>query len=97
MIIEIEVVRSIKKEFYKSYALAKQHKTSSRESMSTVNGSFHRIYANLLNDKDSLLLIIEDLKYVLTLTNQDTRYRWVNFLKTKNQALLELKNFVKYV
>ena len=62
-----------------------------------MNDSFHRIYTDLLGDKDSLLLIIEDLKYVLILTDQNIRYRWVNFLKTKNQVLLELKNFVKYV
>ena len=97
MITEMKVVRSIKKKFYESYTLAKQHKTSSREPISVVNDSFHRIYTNLLGDKDSLLLTIKDLKYALTLIDQNTRYRWVNFLKTKNQALLELKNFVKYV
>ena len=90
-------MKSIKKKFCESYTLAKQHKTSSRESISAVNDSFYRIYTNLLNDKDSLSLTIKGLKYVLTLTNQNTRYRWVNFLKIKNQVLLELKNFVKYV
>ena len=97
MIIEMKVVKSIKKEFCELCALAKQHKTSSREFMSAVNDLFYRIHTDLLDGKDSLLLIIEGLKYVLTLTDQDTRYRWMNFLKTKDQALSELKNFVKYV
>ena len=97
MITGMEVVKSIKKEFYEPYALAKQHKTPSREPMSAVNGPFHRIHTDLLGGKDSLPLTIEGLKYASTLTDQDTRYRWVNFLKTKDQALPELKNFVKYV
>ena len=97
MITGMKVVGSIKKEFCESYALVKQHKTSSREFMLAVNDLFHRIHIDLLDGKDSLLLTIEGLKYVSTLTNQDTRYRWVNFLKIKNQVLSELKNFVKYV
>ena len=75
MIIEIKVVKSIKKEFYKSYALAKQHKTPSKEFMSAVNDPFHRIYTDLLGGKDSLSLTIEGLKYASTLTDQNTRYR----------------------
>ena len=71
----MKVVKSIKKKFCESYALAKQHKTSSKELMSAVNDLFHRIYTDLLNDKDSLSLIIEDLKYASTLTDQNTRYR----------------------
>ena len=71
----MKVMRSIKKEFYKSYTFAEQYKTSSRELMSAVNDSFHRIYTDLLDDKDSLLLTIKDLKYVLTLTDQNIRYR----------------------
>ena len=97
MVTGMKVVGSIKKEFCEPCALAKQHKTSSREPMSAVNDSFHRIHTNLLGGKDSLLLTIKGLKYASTLTDQNTRYRWVNFLKTKNQALSELKNFVKYV
>ena len=97
MITGIKVVKSIKKKFCESYALAKQHKTSNKEFISAVNDSFHRIYTDLLGSKDSLSLIIEDLKYASTLTDQNTRYRWINFLKIKNQALPELKNFVKYV
>ena len=69
MIIEIKVVRSIKKKFCESYTLAKQYKTSSKELISAVNDLFYRIYTDLLNDKDSLSLIIKDFKYVSILTD----------------------------
>ena len=72
IIIEIKVVKLIKKEFYELYAFAKQHKTSSRELMSAVNDLFYRIHTDLLDGKDSLLLIIKGLIYVLTLTDQNT-------------------------
>ncbi len=97
MVEGMQIVGPIKKEFCEPCALAKQQKTPSREEMSAVTGPFHRIHTDLLGGGDTLPRTVQGYKYASTITDQDTRHRWVDFLKKKDDALPALKNFVTYV
>ena len=97
MVEGMQIVGPIKKEFCEPCVLAKQHRTPSRSPMSKVNGPFHRIHVDVLGGKESLPRSIGGHKYGQTITDQDTRHRWVDFLKKKGDALQYLKNFVQYV
>ena len=97
MVEGMQIVGPVKKEFCEPCVLAKQHRTPSRSPMSDVDGPFHRIHVDVLGGKESLPRSIGGHKYGQTITDQDTRHRWVDFLKRKGDALLYLKNFVQYV
>ena len=62
-----------------------------------VDGPFLRVHTNLLEERESLPRTVEGHKYASTITDYATRYRWVKFLKNKDQTLTHLKNFMIYV
>ena len=97
MVDGMQIVGPVKKEFCEPCVLAKQHRTPSRSPMSAVDGPFHRIHVDVLGGKESLPRTVGGHKYAQTITDQDTRHRWVDFLKKKDDALPRLKNFVQYV
>ena len=97
MVEGMQIIGPVKKEFCEPCVLAKQHRTPSRSPMSDVDGPFHRIHVDVLGGKESLPRTVGGHKYTQTITDQDTRHRWVDFLKTKADALTCLKNFVTYV
>ena len=93
----MQIIRPIAKQFYEPCVLAKQHKTPSRSPISSVDRPFYRIHMDVLGGKQSLPRTVGGHKYAQTITNQDTRHRWVDFLKKKSEALTCLKNFVIYI
>lgn len=97
MVEGMEIVGSTKRQFCEPCVYGKMKKTPRHKVMTPVKNAFDSIHTDLFGGQGTLPRSIGGHHYCSTKTDQKTRFRWVDFLTHKDQALDSLKNYVAMI